>query len=225
MSDGEIQYRVAHEEDLPGITHVRTAVVENHLNVEQLAQRGITNESIAASFRANSMGWVAECGAGNPGDLGRRRKLMLEVRLSVRSPAYNAAALKAASLISVRDRHHGPKRQKPFGRPRSDPGGDRARPEPAEIYNRRRDLEPNDQTAARIIPPTRSAAHKNLNFHQGSSAALAKSTYVKTANPSPRIINNRIENFTIRICQMRHFLLASNLRGLDLTSRQSSSQA
>jgi GNAT superfamily N-acetyltransferase len=59
MSRNEIEYRVAHEADLPGITHVRTSVAENHLSVEQLAQRGITNASIAASFHADSKGWVA----------------------------------------------------------------------------------------------------------------------------------------------------------------------
>jgi len=55
-----IIYRIATEADVPGIMHVRTSVAENHLSVEELAQRGITNASIAASFRADSKGWVAE---------------------------------------------------------------------------------------------------------------------------------------------------------------------
>jgi GNAT superfamily N-acetyltransferase len=55
-----ITYRVATDTDLPGITHVRTSVAENHLSVEDLAQRGITEASIAASFRADAKGWVAE---------------------------------------------------------------------------------------------------------------------------------------------------------------------
>jgi GNAT superfamily N-acetyltransferase len=60
MAGGETMYRVATEADLPAITHVRTSVVENHLSVEQLAQRGITNASVGASFRADCKGWVAE---------------------------------------------------------------------------------------------------------------------------------------------------------------------
>ena len=60
MPGGETTYRVAADADLPTITHVRTSVVENHLSVEQLAQRGITEASVAASFRADSRGWVAE---------------------------------------------------------------------------------------------------------------------------------------------------------------------
>src|SRR5262249_21935203 len=55
-----IIYRIATEADVPGIMAVRTFVAENHLSVEELAQRGITNASIAASFRADSKGWVAE---------------------------------------------------------------------------------------------------------------------------------------------------------------------
>ena len=45
---------------MPGISRVRTSVVENALTVEQLEQRGITNASVAASFLADSKGWVAE---------------------------------------------------------------------------------------------------------------------------------------------------------------------
>ena len=52
--------RQATARDLPGITQVRTSVRENHLSVEQLAARGITEASVAASFLADSKGWVAE---------------------------------------------------------------------------------------------------------------------------------------------------------------------
>jgi GNAT superfamily N-acetyltransferase len=51
--------REAIAEDLPAISRVRTSVHENHLSVEQLRERGITNGSIAASFLADSKGWVA----------------------------------------------------------------------------------------------------------------------------------------------------------------------
>ena len=63
MSPGTITFRVATGADLPGIGRVRTSVVENLLTREQLDQRGITNESVAASFLADSKGWLAEQGA------------------------------------------------------------------------------------------------------------------------------------------------------------------
>jgi GNAT superfamily N-acetyltransferase len=46
--------------DLPGISRVRTSVRENLLTSEQLILRGITEASIAASFLADSKGWIAE---------------------------------------------------------------------------------------------------------------------------------------------------------------------
>ncbi len=33
--------------DLPEITRIRTAVTENHLSVDQMAERGITHDQIA----------------------------------------------------------------------------------------------------------------------------------------------------------------------------------
>jgi len=55
-----IVFREATAADLPGISRVRTSVRENLLTVEQLRERGITNESVAASFLVDSKGWVAE---------------------------------------------------------------------------------------------------------------------------------------------------------------------
>jgi GNAT superfamily N-acetyltransferase len=52
-------YRLATAADMPGITHVRTSVVENHLSREQLDARGITEAAIIASFAQTSRGWVA----------------------------------------------------------------------------------------------------------------------------------------------------------------------
>lgn len=47
--------------DMPGITHVRTAVRENHLSNEQMAERGITQEGVAAEIEAGHLGcWIAE---------------------------------------------------------------------------------------------------------------------------------------------------------------------
>jgi GNAT superfamily N-acetyltransferase len=57
---GDIIVREALAADMPGITHVRTSVIENLLTREQLAARGLTEASIAASLLTDSKGWVAE---------------------------------------------------------------------------------------------------------------------------------------------------------------------
>jgi GNAT superfamily N-acetyltransferase len=51
--------REATADDLPGISAVRLAVRENATTTAELDRRGITNESVAASFMADSKGWVA----------------------------------------------------------------------------------------------------------------------------------------------------------------------
>jgi GNAT superfamily N-acetyltransferase len=51
--------REAQPADLVGIAMVRTAVRENLLTAEQLMARGITLAGVAASFKAESKGWVA----------------------------------------------------------------------------------------------------------------------------------------------------------------------
>lgn len=45
---------------MPGIAHARTSVVENLLTVEQLAECGITNASVAASPLTHRKGWLEE---------------------------------------------------------------------------------------------------------------------------------------------------------------------
>jgi GNAT superfamily N-acetyltransferase len=51
--------REARIKDLPNITIIRTAVRENHLSVEQLAERGITEATIAARIQSGDLGaWV-----------------------------------------------------------------------------------------------------------------------------------------------------------------------
>jgi GNAT superfamily N-acetyltransferase len=59
VTKGAIVFREATGADLPGISRVRTSVVENALTIEQLEERGITNASVAASFLTDSKGWVA----------------------------------------------------------------------------------------------------------------------------------------------------------------------
>lgn len=47
--------------DLPDITRVRTAVHENHLSVDQMAARGITQQSVGAALQSGSLAaWVTE---------------------------------------------------------------------------------------------------------------------------------------------------------------------
>jgi GNAT superfamily N-acetyltransferase len=59
MTNGAIIFREATAADVPGISRVRTSVVENALSAAQLEERGITNASVAASFLTDSKGWVA----------------------------------------------------------------------------------------------------------------------------------------------------------------------
>ena len=63
MTMGAVIFREATRWDMPGIAHVRTSVAENAATADYLEQRGITNESVAASFEGDSKGWVAEAGA------------------------------------------------------------------------------------------------------------------------------------------------------------------
>lgn len=51
--------RDAAEEDIPAIFAVRTSVGENHLSVEQMAEMGITNETIRQALRKEPCIWVA----------------------------------------------------------------------------------------------------------------------------------------------------------------------
>lgn len=47
--------------DLPAITRIRTSVTENHLSVTQMAQIGITHETLGAMLQSEELGcWVAE---------------------------------------------------------------------------------------------------------------------------------------------------------------------
>jgi GNAT superfamily N-acetyltransferase len=61
MNIGGIIYREARGDDMPAISRVRFAVRENILTPEQLRARGVTEESMTASFLTTAKGWVAEC--------------------------------------------------------------------------------------------------------------------------------------------------------------------
>ena len=60
MSVNGFIFREASGADMPGISHVRASVTENVATREQLERQGITDASVAASFLADSKGWVAE---------------------------------------------------------------------------------------------------------------------------------------------------------------------
>jgi GNAT superfamily N-acetyltransferase len=54
--------REATAADVPAMFHVRTSVEENHLSVSQLAQLGITPQSLVTWLNEGIAGWVAEEG-------------------------------------------------------------------------------------------------------------------------------------------------------------------
>ena len=60
MREEATVFREADAADMPGISRVRTSVVENHLSVAQLAERGITDAGVAASLLTHRKGWVAQ---------------------------------------------------------------------------------------------------------------------------------------------------------------------
>lgn len=60
--DRTATFREARPADIALIVDVRTAVRENHLDIEGLAARGITPQSVALSFEGHSKGWVADIG-------------------------------------------------------------------------------------------------------------------------------------------------------------------
>jgi GNAT superfamily N-acetyltransferase len=60
VSVNGLTFREATAADMADISDVRQSVIENPLSIEQLAARGITNESVAASFLKDLKGWVAE---------------------------------------------------------------------------------------------------------------------------------------------------------------------
>jgi len=54
-----IEIREGGEADIPAFVEIRTAVRENHLSVEQMAERGITPASIAERLRGQLRAWMA----------------------------------------------------------------------------------------------------------------------------------------------------------------------
>lgn len=53
--------RIATPDDVAAMFVVRTSVTENHLSMDELAQRGITPESLPGMLTGEGCGWVALC--------------------------------------------------------------------------------------------------------------------------------------------------------------------
>ena len=59
--DSRTPLRIAKTEDIPAIFSIRTSVSENHLDLDQLAERGVTPESMAETLaREDSRTWVVD---------------------------------------------------------------------------------------------------------------------------------------------------------------------
>jgi GNAT superfamily N-acetyltransferase len=89
---GGLVFREATAADMPAISDVRQSVVENPLSIEQLAARGITNESMAAAFLKDLKGWVAIDGGRIVGFSMADRKEQTLYALFVR-PEYEARGI------------------------------------------------------------------------------------------------------------------------------------
>lgn len=64
-ADATPVFRFATAEDIPDIFRVRTSVRENHLNIDQLAERGVTPDSMAATLADDACAtWISEDHSG-----------------------------------------------------------------------------------------------------------------------------------------------------------------
>lgn len=57
--DMQIDIRVADKSDIPSIFNIRTSVKENHLSLQQLAEIGITYETIEKAILGEPCIWIA----------------------------------------------------------------------------------------------------------------------------------------------------------------------
>lgn len=55
-----MQIRLAQLEDIEALFEIRTSVVENHQSREELAELGVTPETIAEMLKTNCRAWIAE---------------------------------------------------------------------------------------------------------------------------------------------------------------------
>lgn len=64
-SKDDMSIRVAQQGDIETLFEIRTSVVENHQSREEIAELGITPESVAKMLETDCCAWVAEIG-GQP---------------------------------------------------------------------------------------------------------------------------------------------------------------
>jgi len=105
----QLPIRVATPDDVAAILQVRTSVKENHLDLAQLADRGITRTSLSQMLRSTHPGWCAEVEAKLAGfsmvDRARGTVFALFVRPEFESAGLGSALLEAA-LASLRAAGH-----------------------------------------------------------------------------------------------------------------------
>ena len=56
----QVLIRTATPDDVDTLCAIRTAVVQNHLSLEQMADLGITPQVLSDTLRAAPCGWIAE---------------------------------------------------------------------------------------------------------------------------------------------------------------------
>ena len=96
-----VTVRIATSADIPALFSVRTSVRENHLDLEQLAERGVTPSSIAAALaHGEARAWVVEDAgevvAFSMADAGRATVFALFVLPEAEQRGYGRALLEAA---------------------------------------------------------------------------------------------------------------------------------
>jgi hypothetical protein len=56
----DMNIRIAQRDDIDTIFEIRTSVIENHQSREEIAELGITQESVAKMLETDCCAWVAE---------------------------------------------------------------------------------------------------------------------------------------------------------------------
>ena len=100
-NDSRPSLRIATPHDIPAIFSIRTSVTENHLDLDQLARRGVTPESMAEAFAStDSSTWVVEgpegIGGFSTADLKSGSIFAVFVSPAAEGRGYGRALLEAA---------------------------------------------------------------------------------------------------------------------------------
>jgi hypothetical protein len=57
-----MKIRIAQQDDIETLFEIRTSVIENYQSRQEIAQLGITPESVAQMLATNCCAWIAEIG-------------------------------------------------------------------------------------------------------------------------------------------------------------------